>query len=254
MPDAYRLSDARLASLDEFGIDAAVLFPNYGLLWEQRLASDREAQRANARAYNRFMAARCQEGSRTASSAWRTCSCTTRPGRSRRSPVCGRQGVRLAMIAPAPVDGKPLAHPDFDPVWAAFSDQGVAPVFHVSEFESPIHPGLASGRAGGRRAALRLDLLVHGAGDRLGQPHPQRGARALPASAHRRRRADRQLGAALPPPHRRRVRLLHPAARRALPQAGRAAVDLLPAPGAGGRAARTRCRTASCRGWATTRS
>ena len=50
------------------------------------------------------------------------------------------EGVRLAMIAPAPVDGKPLSHPDFDPVWAACSDEGVAPVFHVSGFESPLHP------------------------------------------------------------------------------------------------------------------
>ena len=55
------------------------------------------------------------------------------------------QGVRLAMIAPAPVDGKPLSHPDFDPVWAAFSDEGVAPVFHVSDFESPLHPAWRTG-------------------------------------------------------------------------------------------------------------
>jgi predicted TIM-barrel fold metal-dependent hydrolase len=55
------------------------------------------------------------------------------------------QGVRLAMIAPAPVDGKPLSHPDFDPVWAAFSSEGVAPVFHVSEFESPLHPAWRQG-------------------------------------------------------------------------------------------------------------
>ena len=55
------------------------------------------------------------------------------------------QGVRLAMIAPAPVDGKPLSHPDFDAVWAAFSDEGVAPVFHVSDFESPLHPAWRTG-------------------------------------------------------------------------------------------------------------
>ena len=55
------------------------------------------------------------------------------------------QGLRLAMIAPAPVDGKPLSHADLDPVWAAFSDEGVAPVFHVSEFESPLHPAWRTG-------------------------------------------------------------------------------------------------------------
>ena len=30
-------------------------------------------------------------------------------------------------------------------MWAAFSDEGVAPVFHVSEFESPLHPAWREG-------------------------------------------------------------------------------------------------------------
>jgi predicted TIM-barrel fold metal-dependent hydrolase len=139
VPDAYRLAGARLTSLDEFGLDAAVMFPNYGLLWEQRLATDRAAQRANARAYNRFVADVCSDGDGRLfgvahvllhDPAW-----AVEEIRRVRS-----QGIRLAMIAPAPVDEKPLSHSDFDPVWAAFSDEGVAPVFHVSEFESPLHP------------------------------------------------------------------------------------------------------------------
>ena len=144
VPDSYRLSGARLQSLDGFGLDAAVLFPNYGLLWEQRLASDRAAQRANARAYNRFLADVCGEGDGRLFGVahlllhdpeWAVEEITR----------VRAQGVRLAMIAPAPVDGKPLSHRDFDPVWAAFSDQGVAPVFHVSEFESPLHPAWRAG-------------------------------------------------------------------------------------------------------------
>jgi predicted TIM-barrel fold metal-dependent hydrolase len=137
VPDSYRLPGPRLASLDAFGLDAAVLFPNYGLLWEQRLASDRIAQRANARAYNRFMAGVCGEGAGrlfgVAHILLHDRDWAVEEIRRVRS-----QGVRLAMIAPAPVDGKPLSHPDLDPVWAAFSAEGVAPVFHVSEFESPI--------------------------------------------------------------------------------------------------------------------
>jgi predicted TIM-barrel fold metal-dependent hydrolase len=42
-------------------------------------------------------------------------------------------GVRLAMIAPAPVDGRPLSHADHDRLWAAFVDHAVTPVFHVAE-------------------------------------------------------------------------------------------------------------------------
>ncbi len=144
VPESYRCAGARLESLDAFGLDAAVMFPNYGLLWEQRLASDRAAQRANARAYNRFVADVCGEGDGRLfgvahillhDPAWAVEEIARVRG----------EGVRLAMIAPAPVDGKPLSHVDFDPVWAAFSDHGVAPVFHVSEFESPLHPAWREG-------------------------------------------------------------------------------------------------------------
>jgi predicted TIM-barrel fold metal-dependent hydrolase len=139
VPAAYRTAADRLDRLNAFGFDAAVLFPNYGLLWEKMLVEDRAAQRANARAYNRFMADTCQGGQGRLfgvahlllhDPAWAV-------EEIRR---VAAQGVRLAMIAPAPVDGKPLSHADFDPVWRAFSEEGVAPVFHVSGFESPIHP------------------------------------------------------------------------------------------------------------------
>lgn len=144
VPDSYRLAGARLDALDAFGLDAAVLFPNYGLLWERRLSSDRVAQRANARAYNRFTAETCGEGHDRLfgvahvllhDPAW----AVEEIARVR------SEGIRLAMVAPAPVDGKPLSHSDFDPVWAAFSEHGVAPVFHVSEFESPLHPAWREG-------------------------------------------------------------------------------------------------------------
>jgi predicted TIM-barrel fold metal-dependent hydrolase len=144
VPDSYGLAGARLESLNAFGLDAAVLFPNYGLLWEQRLATDREAQRANARAYNRFAADVCGDGEgrlfAVAHVLLHHPEWAVEEIRRVRA-----QGVRLAMIAPAPVDGKPLSHPDFDVVWAACCDEGVAPVFHVSDFESPLHPAWRTG-------------------------------------------------------------------------------------------------------------
>ena len=154
-----------------------MLFPNYGLLWEQRLASDRAAQRANARAYNRFVAERCSDGGGRLfgvahvllhDPAW-----AVEEIRRVRA-----EGVRLAMIAPAPVDGKPLSHADFDPVWATCSDEGVAPVFHVSEFESPLHPAKRGGARGGEQlfdsiflylapAVALANLILHGVHERF---------------------------------------------------------------------------------------
>jgi predicted TIM-barrel fold metal-dependent hydrolase len=144
VPPSYGAAVPRLTALDEFGLDAAVLFPNFGLLWEKMLAEDRVAQRANARAFNRFMADACSDGQDRLFGVghlllhdpdWAVAEIATlRAG-----------GVRLAMVAPAPVGGKPLSHPDFDRVWAALADHGVAPVFHVSGFESPLHPAWLEG-------------------------------------------------------------------------------------------------------------
>ncbi|HEY1827072.1 MAG TPA: amidohydrolase family protein [Acidimicrobiales bacterium] len=139
VPAAYSSTAERLALLDRFGFDAAVLFPNYGLLWEKMLAEDRTAQRANARAYNRFMADSVSDGQGrlfgVAHVFLHDPQWAVEEIRRVRA-----DGVRLAMISPAPVNGKPLSHADFEPVWRAFSEEGVAPVFHVSGFESPIDP------------------------------------------------------------------------------------------------------------------
>ena len=139
MPAAYGTSADRLALLDGFGLDGAVLFPNYGLLWEKMLAEDRPAQRANARAYNRFMADVCADGAGRLFGVAHLFLHDPQWAVEEIRRVAA-QGVRLAMVSPAPVNGKPLSHADFDPVWRAFSEEGVAPVFHVSGFESPIHP------------------------------------------------------------------------------------------------------------------
>jgi predicted TIM-barrel fold metal-dependent hydrolase len=144
VPESYRLAGPRLAAMDEFGVDGAVLFPNYGLLWENRLAGDHAAQRANARAYNRFVESVCAEGAGRLFAVAHVLLHDPDWAVSEIRRIAA-EGTRLAMVAPAPVDGKPLSHPDFDRVWAAFSDEGVAPVFHVSEFESPLHPAWREG-------------------------------------------------------------------------------------------------------------
>ena len=212
------------------------MFPNYGLLWEQRLASDRDAQRANARAYNRFTAGVCARGRGAALRRGPRAAARPRvggggdPAGARRGRAAGhdrpRTGGRQAPLAPRLRSGV-----------GRLQRRGRRPGVPRLRVREPAPPGLARGRAGGRRAALRLHLLVPGTGGRPGQPDPARRARALPATAHRRGRADGELGAELPPAHRRRVGLLHPAPRRTLPQAGRPPVGLLPPPGPGGGAA-----------------
>ena len=132
LPASYWDPSARVDQLDAMGLDAAVVFPNFGLLWERRLSESLPALTANMAAWNRW------------------CASVVSEGRGRLSPVghltlrdpswletqlggLSAAGVRLAMIAPAAVDGRPLSHPDHDKIWSSFVHHGVTPVFHVAD-------------------------------------------------------------------------------------------------------------------------
>jgi predicted TIM-barrel fold metal-dependent hydrolase len=127
---------ARRDRLTELGLDEAILFPNYGLMWERKLSGSLPALHTNMRAWNRW------------------CETVVGEGDGRLHPVAhltlrdpdwvdaeldrlSAAGVRTAMVAPALVDGRPLSHPDLDRVWASFVAHGVAPVFHVADQARP---------------------------------------------------------------------------------------------------------------------
>jgi len=139
LPDAYGGGAARLRSLDEFGLDATVLFPNFGLVWEQMLASDPVAKRANMRAYNRWMVSQTADG---AGRLFGVAQLSLEDPKWLEAELArlADEGVRLAMVAPAPVEGKPLSHPDLDGAWASFCEHDISPVFHVASFDSPLDP------------------------------------------------------------------------------------------------------------------
>jgi len=132
LPVHYWDPSARADHLSVLGLDQAVVFPNFGLLWERRLSGSPEALRANMAAWNRW------------------CATVVTDGRGSLHPVAhltlrdttwleaqlgelAAAGVHLAMIAPAAVDGRPLSHPDHERIWSAFVDHGVTPVFHVAD-------------------------------------------------------------------------------------------------------------------------
>jgi hypothetical protein len=136
LPRDYWEPGARRAKLADLGVDEAVLFPNFGLLWERKLQASLPAQLANMAAWNRW------------------CIDVARDGGGQLHPVAHlslrdpdwllrqlgqleRGGVRLAMIAAGLVDGRPLSHADHDRSWAAFCEHGMTPVFHVADQVRP---------------------------------------------------------------------------------------------------------------------
>jgi predicted TIM-barrel fold metal-dependent hydrolase len=136
LPRDYWDAGARADRLAAMGVDEAVVFPNFGLLWERTLDADLGALTANMTAWNRW------------------CASVATDGRGKVHPVAHltlrdeqwllaelarleRDGVRLAMVAPAVVDGRPLSHRDHDPMWRAFVEHGVRPLFHVADQRRP---------------------------------------------------------------------------------------------------------------------
>src|SRR2546421_4395879 len=137
LPLEYWQPTARLAELDRLGLDEAFLFPNYGLVWEHTLAGDLDATKTNMAAWNRWALEVAAEGKgRLHPVAHLTLRDLDWLDAQLAALAAG--GVRLAMIAPALVDGRPLSHPDLDRAWAAFIEHDVAPVFHVANQQRPL--------------------------------------------------------------------------------------------------------------------
>jgi predicted TIM-barrel fold metal-dependent hydrolase len=179
LPEEYWDPAARVRWLDGAGLDEAVCFPNFGLLWERRLSSDLGALTANMAAWNRWCAAViASAGGRLHPVAHLTL---------RDAAWCEAQlaelaasGIELAMIAPAAVDGRPLSHPDHERLWAAFVEHHVTPVFHVADqprvlddafYTEPdsFVPVIESAFLWVPPAVALADLILHGVFDR----HPQ---------------------------------------------------------------------------------
>jgi predicted TIM-barrel fold metal-dependent hydrolase len=136
LPRDYWDPAARAARLSTLGLDEAVLFPNYGLAWERTLNRSLPALLGNMSAWNRWCATVVSEGGgRLHPVAHLSLRDLDWLEAQLRQLEAG--GVRLAMIAPALVDGRPLSHPDLDRAWSAFVERGVTPVFHVADQPRP---------------------------------------------------------------------------------------------------------------------
>ena len=127
-PRASMDTDARIALLDDWGVDAGVVFPTIGILWDKE--DDPALAMAYARAYNRWQ--------------WDF----AKPRLDRIVPIahvplydpdlaleelrrCLELGFRGMFVAPEPVCGRRPSHPDFDPLWALLEEAGLPFCLHV---------------------------------------------------------------------------------------------------------------------------
>lgn len=127
-PKASYDTAARVKLLDEWGVDAGLVFPTIGILWDKE--EDPELAMAYARAYNNWQ--------------WDFAS----PALDRILPVaqiplydvdlavaelqrCLKIGFKGMFLAPEPVCGKRPSHPDFDPLWQMLVDADLPICVHL---------------------------------------------------------------------------------------------------------------------------
>ncbi len=133
---SYSDPDARLLQLDRAGFDASIMFPNYGISWERSLQHDVRATLANMTAWNRWIVEIAAQG-RGRLFPVAHLSLRNLAWLDDQLEVLADGGIRLGLIAPALVDGRPLSHPELDRAWASLVNHDITPVFHVANQPRP---------------------------------------------------------------------------------------------------------------------
>ncbi len=117
----------RLRVLDAENIDIAILYTTVGLLWEAEI-EDPALSQAYTTAYNRWICEFCSGSDRLVATAHLSLSDPEAAARELRRAV--RNGARGGYVAPFTHNGRPLGHPDHNPVFAAAQELGVPLAIH----------------------------------------------------------------------------------------------------------------------------
>lgn len=126
---AARTPEGMLGSMDRGGVDIAVLLPTLGLFLTAIDGMDPRLSAEFAHRYNVWL------------SGWRSVDPTRlRPAGllPRHDPTAMMRelewvldaGWRAVVLRPEPVAGRPLGHPDLEPLWRRCADEGIAVLLH----------------------------------------------------------------------------------------------------------------------------
>jgi predicted TIM-barrel fold metal-dependent hydrolase len=130
---AFRERDARLAVMDQQGLEAAFLFPTLAVCVEHFMKEDPEQLYANVHSFNEWL-------DETWGFAWQD--------RIYAAPLLSlldlesalaeldfvlAKGARIVALRPGPAFGRSPADPHFDPFWARIDEAGTCVAFHIAE-------------------------------------------------------------------------------------------------------------------------
>ncbi len=136
--DCYRGRDARLAKMDEQGLDAIVLFPTLGCGVEQALRFDVPATMASLTAFNRWLEDDWGYSFHDRILAAPMISLADPAAAVAEVERVLEHGARVVHVRPAPVPtggpkGRSLGDPAHDPVWARIAEAGIPVAFHLGD-------------------------------------------------------------------------------------------------------------------------
>ncbi|MEV5650592.1 amidohydrolase family protein [Nocardia sp. NPDC052254] len=123
---------ARLAVLDEQGVDATLMLPTMGVAVEYDLRDDIDLTYASLRAFNRWLEDDWGYGADGRLFGVPMLSLLDIDEAVRELHRVIDAGARMVHLCPGPIAGHSPADPIFDPFWATVSDAGIPVVFHVS--------------------------------------------------------------------------------------------------------------------------
>ncbi|MBJ22723.1 MAG: amidohydrolase [Deltaproteobacteria bacterium] len=128
----YHDRDQRIASLDEQGVEACLLFPSVAIVVEP-LFDDTEQLYANYHAFNRWLEETWGFAYQDRIFALPTISLRDRDKAVEELEWALSKGVRAISMRPGAVDGRAPSDPYFDPFWARLNEASTTVALHLTD-------------------------------------------------------------------------------------------------------------------------
>ena len=204
LPDYYMDPDARIAKMDDQGIEAMWLFPTLGVLYEELLKHDTEAVKVLFRAFNRWLDEDWGVAYQNRIFAAPYITLCDVDFACEELEWAIAQGARVVCMRPsaifAPEGTFSPSHPRHDPFWARASEAGISVVIHAGDSGYQTHGYVKDGFTADAASSTMspnikhfnieraaYDFLITCAFERLFERHPgvriasiENGAEFLP--------------------------------------------------------------------------
>jgi predicted TIM-barrel fold metal-dependent hydrolase len=134
---AFREPEPRLTTMDELGVDRALMFPTLASLLEERMRDDPELIHASVHAFNEWMYETWSFNYEDRIFATPVITLPIVEKAMEELEWVVERGAKVVLIRPAPVPGhrgsRSLAYPEFDPFWRKVVDADILVSMHASD-------------------------------------------------------------------------------------------------------------------------